>query len=459
MSRSNGGIIGKANDPTDLVANGIWSLAAAEKAKRGGNWPDIFSGTALRLDFNETTTLDSRITFTRATDGTFFNSTGVLSTASSGAARFDHRLEGGVWVNKGLLIEEQGANLALRSEEFDNAAWTKTNVTVTANSVTAPDGTTTADSLLETTTNGIHLIEQARTFNAVTTPHTYSCFVKANGRTRGQLQVIFLSGSFEFLNVSFNLTTVSLSGGVGGNGGTYLDSSITDVGNGWFRISISGFTGQNGSHSVRVFTINDVGSGSYAGDVTKGLYLWGAQLEAGAFPTSYIKTTSASVTRNADVASMTSTNFSDWYNATEGTVFAQASTFGAPAVTTRFWEISDGTGNERFFVSSVSIGSPAGVIRYGIIDGNTPQAEIDTSFAMVVNQIYKTAICYKVNDFAYSVDGSLTGTDTSGTLPTVNKINFGVNSAGSGSFLNGHIAKFYYWNTRRPNDTLQGLTS
>ena len=72
MSRSNGGIIGKANAPTSTVASGMWSLAAAELAKRGGNWPDLFSGTALRLDFNETTTLDSRITFTRATNGTYF---------------------------------------------------------------------------------------------------------------------------------------------------------------------------------------------------------------------------------------------------------------------------------------------------------------------------------------------------------------------------------------------------
>jgi hypothetical protein len=462
MSRSNGGIIGKVNDPTNNVANGIWSLAAAEKAKRGGNWPNIFSGTALRLDFNETTTLDSRITFTRATNGTYFDSSGVLQTASSDVARFDHRLEGGVWVNKGLLMEEQRANVNIYSEEFDNAAWTNTNVTITANDETAPDGNTTADAIVENTTNSSHSVARnnAATGISANTQYTASAFVKKGTRNW------CIIGLASFSNYVGNPRAwFDLDNGVVGTLDTGADAAaIQDCGNGWYRCSVTATTvASPGSTSsgtlVGIAAVN--GNANYAGtNGAKAIYAWGAQFETGAFPTSYIKTTTASVTRNADVAQMTSTNFSDWFNATEGTVFAQASTFGNPvAVSSRLWEVSDGTSNERYLVSSISGASPAGAIRFGVIDGNLEQSVIDTTFAMAANQTYKTAGCYKVNDFAFSVDGFLIGTDTFGTLPTVNRLYLGGNFAGNSLFLNGHIAKFYYWNTRRPNDTLQGLTS
>jgi hypothetical protein len=462
MPIGNGGIIGVANDPTSSVASGVWSLQEQELAKKAGAWPDIFSGTALRLDFNETTTLDSRITFTRTTNGTFFNSTGVLSTASSGAARFDHRLEGGVWVNKGLLIEEQRANLALRSEEINNAYWFKIETTVTADQITAPDGTTTADAVFETTANDFHYIRTGNiTINATSSPFTVSIFIKANGRTRGQCKLGYLAGSFQEISATFNLSS-GLITSTGASAGALVEgSSLTDVGDGWYRITLSGYTGQSGVHALQVFIANDVGSGSYAGDVTKGFYFWGAQLEAGAFPTSYIKTTTASVTRNADVASMTSTNFSDWYNATEGTVFWQGDTANAIAITNvalRGYEISDGTVNERI---SFNLGFEGNTRALVVADGGVTQCNIfspDPAVALVANQTYKAASAYKLNDFAHSLDGNFPKTDTSGTLPTVNKINLGADLNGA-NLVNGHIAKFYFWNTRRPNETLQGLTS
>jgi len=460
MSRENGGVFGKPVSPDTVTATGFWSLNAIQREKIATTWPtDLNIAPALKLDFNETTTLDNRISFTRATNGTYFNSSGVLTTAGSGVARFDHRLENGTWVNKGLLIEEQRTNLALRSEDF-TTTWTNTNTTDIANATTSPDGATTADPLLETTTNGVHFVGQAISVNAITTPHTFSCFVKANGRSRGQIQFILLSGSNPFFQVNFILTNMSLSGGTGGNGGTYLNSSITDVGNGWFRISVTGYTGQNGSHDARIYTQNDAGSGSFVGETSKGFYLWGAQLEAGAFPTSYIATTSASATRNADVASMTSTNFSSWYNATEGTTFWQGDLIGVGdgrlAVS---YSITDNTTSERIWgaVKNASDLISAFVVTDNSVDVgviNSPEPRITA----VTNQTYKTASAYKLNDLAHTLDGRTPGTDTSSTIPTVNRLDLGYLAAVANTELNGHIAKFYYWNTRLSNNFLRDYT-
>jgi len=455
MRGFNGGILGKTNNSSSEIASGIWSGTAVELAKRNNSWPNILSNTALRLDFDQTTTLPAGISFTRATSGTFFNSAGVLTTAGSGAARFDHRLEGGIWKNKGLLIEEQRTNLHIRSEEINDAAWVKENLTVSANATQAPDGTTTADTVTETTANASHRFYRNGGFTATSnTPVTFSVFLKANGSS--SVLVTIQDVTFSNFGVYVNLST-----GVNSVFSTPTSYNVTDVGNGWYRVDVTINTGgSSGTYYGIVWTTNGYGgTTNFTGSTSNSIYAWGAQLEAGSFPTSYIRTTDASVTRNADVASMTSTNFSSWYNQSEGTVFAQASTFGNPvAITTRFWEVSDGTSNKRFILSSVSNISPAGAIRYAVIDSGVDVSIIDTSFAMAANQTYKTAICYKVNDFAYSVDGSLIGTDTSGTLPTVDKIGFGVNFANNGAFLNGHIAKFYYWNTRKPNEFLQSIT-
>ena len=103
----------------------------------------------LDLAFAATKALDPRITFTRASTGTYVGSNGTLRTAGINEARFDHSpltLE-----SLGLLVEEARTNLLLRSEEFDNASWTKTRSSVTANAITAPDRTLTGDKLIDST--------------------------------------------------------------------------------------------------------------------------------------------------------------------------------------------------------------------------------------------------------------------------------------------------------------------
>jgi len=355
------------------------------------------------------------------------------------------------------LIEEQRTNQLQRSEEFDNAYWTKTNVTVTANQTTAPDGTTTADAIFETTTNAGHSF-YAGNYSATNTTLSASVYIKANGRTLVRFQIgNFLNSGVEG---RFNLSTGTTEGTGGTYGSDYTNTSasITDVGSGWYRITISATKGSANSNNYFYIEFrNDSNQGTYVGDVTKGCFFWGAQLEVGAFPTSYIKTTSASVTRNADVASMTSTNFSDWYNATEGTLFTQSTIYyDLPSGNfPRVVEIGDNTANERILnFYSGSTQNPAVEVR----DNNVLQYGSNVNIGSLNGANVKIVGAYKANDFASSINGSATSTDNSGTIPTVNRIGFGqVNTLDNG-YLNGHIAKFYYWNTRKPNEFLQRVT-
>jgi hypothetical protein len=424
----------------------------------------------LKLDFDQTTTLPTGISFTRATNGKFFNSSGVLTTAGSGVARFDHRLEGVVWVNKGLLIEEQRVNLALYSEEFNTlvsppgTGWFQSQTVTTANQITAPNGATTADAVKENSTANFHFIN-TNTFITLAANTVFTMSVFAKKFTVGSQRYLTIRSTNNLFNgdflAVFNIDNGTITHTAVSGTGSYISSSIQDVGSGWFRCSVTGSLSAGTNVGMYLAISNNSTSGlpSYTGDNTSGFYLWGAQLEVGAFPTSYIgPTTTASVTRNADVASMTSTNFSSWYNASEGTTFWQGDTF-VSGKGSRSFVISDNGFNERILIApSTSTGTGFVVV---VTDGGVSQASLltpDPQVTPIPSQTYKHSLAYKVNDFAAALDGGAVATDTSGTLPTVDRVYLGSNANGLADYLNGHIAKFYYWNTRKPNEFLQRVT-
>lgn len=194
----------------------------------------------------------------------------------------------------GMLIEESRTNLLTYSEQFNDAAWVKTRATVTANSTTAPDGTTTADKLVEdTTASNSHALRQSPSLSAV----AYSFSVYAKAGERSWIRLVNASGTNQA--AYFNL-----SSGVVGTVGASATASISSAGNGWYRCSIVFTVASAGANSIDIRLANADGGDFYTGDGISGIYLWGAQLEAGAFATSYIPTTTASVTRVADVVKL-----------------------------------------------------------------------------------------------------------------------------------------------------------
>jgi hypothetical protein len=177
-----------------------------------------------------------------------------------------------------------------------------------------------------------------------------------------------------------------------------------------------------------------------------------AQLEAGAFPTSYIPTTSATVTRAADVASITGANFSSFYNQTEGTLFADVNSAPVNTIAQLSFDFSDNSTSERIFQRR----SGAGTIATAVVDNNVTQSDIG-NVSIAASARYKSGFAYRLNDLASVTNGGGAVTDTSATLPTPDRLYIG-QSYTSAQVCNGTINRLTFWPTRLSNEVLQRIT-
>jgi hypothetical protein len=402
------------------------------------NFPNI--RPTLNLNFALSKRVDPRITFVRSTTATYFDQDGILQTAAANQGRIT--FDPATLDCQGLLIEEQRTNNVLQSEDFATT-WTATGATVSINAATAPSGALTADKLVEDSSTGSHLVTQNITYSAV----TYTASVFAKKAERDWIRVLFFDGTNTF-SAFFNLNT----GVVGTVSGAGASAAIQNVGNGWYRCLVTATTAAGaGTFAPRVALADN--NSSYTGSTGSGIFIWGAQLEAGAFPTSYIPTTTTALTRNADVASMTGTNFSSWYNATEGTFVTQ--TVGqniASGATGVIAGVDDGTGSNRIIVA---YSSPISNL-FRVVSSGSDQANF-TVGAISSGAISKMACVYKANDFAGTVNAQTVQTDTSGTVPLVNTFRIGVNVAASAS-ANVSISRIAYYPVRVTDAQLQALT-
>lgn len=379
--------------------------------------------------------------YTATTTQPITNYIPVLQTAASGVPRFDHNPT--TDESLGLLIEEQRTNLQIRSQEFDNAEWSPPAGFVSPNIAVAPDGTQTADKLVALTSVSGQFVGGSG-ISTATTAHTFTAYLKAGEYS---WSILYVTGAN--VGVYFNLSNGTI-------GSTFVgaptSSSITSVGNGWYRCSIT-FTA-TATTGCRIYVRTSDGQGSFAGNGFNGIYAWGAQLEAGAFATSYIPTVASTVTRNADAASMTGTNFSSWINLQEGTLYGDV-VFNSGSVTADqiLFQVDDGSNSQRHKISRYA------AVFYGTtrISGSTV---VDMSFGTAnSNTAYRVTYGYKLNDFAGTSNAGTVATDTSGTLPlSLTTANIGRNGAG-GEYVNGTIKKIAYYPLRVTNAQLQALTS
>jgi len=243
--------------------------------------------------------------------------------------------------NLGYLPESARTNLVQRSEEFDNAYWTKSNATVTANNAVAPDDTMTADRYI-VTTNGSSLVFSAPIALLSNTAYTYSVFAKAGEIGQLSLSVNSTNNFIASPNASFDLLA-----GIQVSGSSL--ATILPLSGGWYRLTITGVT-INSPGSERLFL-------SIEGDATSGLFIWGAQLEEGSFASTYIPTTSASVTRPADI--LTYTNASDFIGQSEGVIEVEVDVralTNPTAIVRRILNINDGSTTNRIAINVVQSG-------------------------------------------------------------------------------------------------------
>ncbi len=378
------------------------------------------------------------ITFTRASEGTVVNSAGQIEIVAANVPRFDHDPVTGE--SLGLLPEEQRTNLLLRSEEFDNASWTKVAVTVSANATAAPNGTTTADKLIINNGESAGYAAQSLSFTSGTT-WTASCFVKAGEVS--DFRFVFEAAAFgSNLNAVFNLSTGVVASFTAGS------ASIQALPNGWYRCIATATTTATASASIQFRSV-------HAGNGTDGIFVWGAQLEAGAFATSVIPTSKTAVTRSADVASITGDNFSRWYRQDEGTFNVRTGPAPSLATTNYLISVSSGSFENGIFVAKQLNNQATARIRVANADTFT---NIGDGIAWPGGVERTLALAYSAASGRFATQGILTGSDQLiSQFPAPNRIDIG-SLTGNGFFFNGPIRRLCFFPQRLPNSTLQNIT-
>lgn len=199
------------------------------------------------------------------------------------------------------LFENQSTNLFQRSQEVDNAYWTKSGSTITADATTSPDGTVNADKLAEDTSTGAHRIQRSDTKAASALPYTISVYLKAAERTLGY--VSFDDGGANGVSATFDLSngTISIAAAVTGTFNS-PSATISPAANGFYRCTVTGTTNTGTTIRSNVLTYN--GGTSFTGTSGSGIFVYGLQLEQQAFASSYIPTTTATVTRLIETAEL-----------------------------------------------------------------------------------------------------------------------------------------------------------
>ena len=351
---------------------------------------------------------------------------------------------------KGLLLEEQRTNLLTYSEQFDNGAWSKSDVTVTANTTTSPDGTADADSYVEGTA-GTASIAQNFTGTANAT-FTVTIYVKRVNTDWVRLTLVETAATTNRITGWFNLSTGAVGSFTDGGTGSGATGSVSDAGNGWYRIRLTGAV--NNSATALLLSLSSASADNSTTRVNNAEYrLWGAQLEAGAFATSYIPTVASQVTRSADEASINAPNFASWYNQSAGTMVAEFDTVEVSSYAPVAVVWTD-LNNRIDLATSSSAASPRGFVN---VAGVT-QADMLNPQQETANTVLKYALAFEANNFATARNGAITGSDVSGSLPVVSSLRIGCRDTSS-TILNGHIRSIRYYPTRLTNTQLQAITA
>jgi len=269
----------------------------------------------LALNFARTGQLDRRVNFSRSSTGVYTGYDGILKYAGINEPRFDYDASAN---SLGLLIEEQRTNLALYSDSI--SSWPSSGVSVSSDAIAAPDSISLADHIIESATDDFHRVYRDNVTLSAGQSYALSIYAKAGGRNT--LTIYFYNKTlFGSVNHGVNVDLITGDYTVVGSP-DHID--VAALNDGWYRVGFSATPTTSGNSGIHAY-LNS--AASYLGDGTSGIYLWGAQLELGATPSSYIPTTTATVTRTADAAELSGDPFDSWIH-TEGTLLAKYKTTG-----------------------------------------------------------------------------------------------------------------------------------
>lgn len=406
----------------------------------------------LVLDFANAKKLDPRITFTRNSIATRVNDEGYIETVSNNIPRFD--FDGSTKVSKGLLLEESRTNLLSYSGPFSTNSYTD-NVTISLANTTSPTGNTDGN-LITSTQNGgsnICFIDYNISITANTT-YTFSMFLKQGTSPRSAINLYYSGGTFV---QAVGTVTWSAIPTYAVTGSTLATGNMQYYGNGWYRCYLSLNSGINNTSCTSRVYVRDQGTTNVSGET---VYAWGRQTELGSFPTSYIPTFGATVTRAVDSATMSANNFLSWYNQSQGT-FIRIMTInetanGDPAGVygTTVW---DGSTSNYMGLRIVTSTTFPYVDCRGVTAG---VAQFDTAnYGIDWTKTIRQGFAYANNDVASCLNSGAVDTDTSVNLFYANSIILSSSSQTSvAAGRSGTISKLAYYPVRLTNAQLQTLT-
>lgn len=360
-------------------------------------------------------------------------------------------------VVKGLLIEETRTNFTPNSN-FD-AGWSTTRSALTPNQGTSPDGSNNAVVFSsDTTPSNSHIVSDIATVTTASDVVTASVYLKAGTLRYAQIRILDdpanVGGGTNDYVAHVDLQTGTITNAVGFVGTALLPrSGIENIGNGWYRVYI-GLTKYGGATrtDMQVYLATNpviINNTAFTGTGTENILIYGAQIEVGAFQTSYIPTEGYIATRASDFANISTSLFG--YNKYKGSVVVVADSLSISQNATVL-AFSDGTSNNQIRIQ-------AGAGNQFVINDNGVAQTAISGGSWSLYQQEKVAVSYKENDFATCLNGGVVGTDNSGTIPnTLTTVKIGASAIGGSPFINGHIKSIKYYPRRLTNTQIQELT-
>jgi hypothetical protein len=353
---------------------------------------------------------DGDFTHTRASSATRVNKDGLIESVASGVPRLDYPLIDGVVQDcPALLLEPSRTNQHLSSEDFSGYAGA--NFTVVPNDATSPDGNVSADFIKENSgVNQKYFYKDSSITSGL--EYTQSIFIKSNG-TR-YFQITGSTGFDTGMRVNFDLEVGEITLNVNAN-----DASIIEYPDGWYRVSVTDTATTTTTGRMVYALIGSADAGrlaSYSGVTTEGVYAWGAMLEVGDYPTSYIPTTTASVTRSADECNSAGTSAE--FNDSEGVLFAEIQGLNDTDTSNRYISLTDGTPTNALMIQYRNNGE----LRLYNGGFSTPEMIYRDANAHATENI-KVAIKYGtttgsykvyINGFSETIEGAFVATAMSG---------------------------------------------
>jgi hypothetical protein len=359
------------------------------------------------------------LTVTRATTATYVDSDGLIKTAGVNEVRFDYS-NGSC---PSILVQPQRTNLNLYSEDLNQTYWLKSDISIIDNNQVSPNGVSNSLGFKNNPSGFCRLTTPSFTFSA-NTDYTFSFFYKnIDGLF---LSVVALSSISNSLGINLS-TDETLSNG------TFSFLDLKEYENGFKRISVKIRYTVNTSTSLYLRLGASFGAGSV--DFNKSIYIWGAQLEVGSNATSYIPTTTSTVTRNADNIISTS-NISSLVGLSEGSIYTEFMVNSATNFNSGILNLRDATANNRILLRFGLIPTTGGILNFIIRSNNTDVVNLSAG-ALVpqANQMYKVCVTYNQTEQKIFVNGALVATRAESFTPPTSITTAQIGGTISGSLI------------------------